>query len=142
MEPNLILGNCHQDQRGILKYNNQFDASKVKRMYLIQNATREFNRGWQGHKIEQRWFSAMTGKFTIQLIKVDDWKNPDEKLKPFVFELSSEELHFLHIPSGYISCIQAQSEHAKLLVMADYHLGEINDDYRFSLEQFECTRNK
>jgi hypothetical protein len=141
MIPKLISGNCHEDQRGSLKYNNHFDASEVKRIYLIENANVQLKRGWQGHKIEQRWFSAMSGKFNIQLIQVNDWENPDAKLEPFVFELLSEELHFLHIPSGYISCIQAQSEDAKLLVMADYHLGEINDDYRFSLEQFECTKN-
>ena len=141
MEPTLIHGNCHQDDRGCLKYNNDFNALEIKRIYTIENADIQFKRGWQGHKIEQRWFSVVTGKFIIQLIKVDNWENPDSKLKPFVFELSSENLDFLHVPSGYISCIQSKEENSKLLVMADFSAGEINDEYRYALDQFECTKN-
>ena len=36
--------------------------------------TLQLPRRWQGHKVEQRWFSAMNGIFEIELIKVDDWK--------------------------------------------------------------------
>ena len=140
MEPKLANGNCHSDERGSLKYNNDFNATEIKRMYVIENANVQFERGWQGHKIEQRWFSAMVGKFRIQLIKLDDWENPNSKLKPFVFKLSSETLNVLHVPSGYISCIQSEEENAKLLVMTDFSLGEVNDEYRYALEQFECTK--
>jgi dTDP-4-dehydrorhamnose 3,5-epimerase-like enzyme len=141
MKPTLIQGNCHQDERGSLKYNNDFNALEIKRIYTIENANIQFKRGWQGHKVEQRWFSAVSGKFTIQLIQVDDWERPDSKLEPFVFKLSSETLDILHVPAGYISCIQSESENAKLLVMADFSLGEIKDEYKYALEQFECTKN-
>lgn len=109
-------------------------------MYVIENESPDFKRGWQGHKIEQRWFSAITGSFEIQLINVDDWSNPDSNLKPYVFFLSSENLDILHIPQGYISCIQSKDENAKLLVMSDYLLGEINDEYKYPLEHFMCTK--
>jgi WxcM-like, C-terminal len=140
MNPKLIKGNHHQDARGSLKYNNDFNVAAVKRLYVIENANVGFKRGWQGHQIEQRWFSAVAGKFIIQMIKVDDWKNPNPSTQPLVFELSSDTLDVLHVPAGYISCIEALDEFAKLLVMADYSLGEIEDEYRFDLEQFECTK--
>jgi hypothetical protein len=142
MDDNLIKGNKYTDTRGVLKYNNDFDASQIKRMYIIENANTEIKRGWQGHKIEQRWFSAIVGTFEILLIKVAHWERPNEKSEPEIYELSSETLDFLNIPAGYITCIKAKTTDAKLLVMADYHLGEIKDEYRFDLEQFECTKNK
>jgi len=37
MKPTLILGGNHQDKRGILKYNNDFDVTLVKRFYIIEN---------------------------------------------------------------------------------------------------------
>lgn len=37
MKPTLISRNCYQDQREQLFYNNDFDASCIKRIYLIQN---------------------------------------------------------------------------------------------------------
>jgi hypothetical protein len=40
-------------------YNNDFDFSEIKKMYTIENSSIEFIRVWQGHRIEQRWFSAL-----------------------------------------------------------------------------------
>ncbi|WP_310556231.1 WxcM-like domain-containing protein [Flavobacterium sp.] len=140
MLPKLIKGNIHKDVRGNLKYNNDFDLSEIKRVYIIENADNQLKRGWQGHKIEQRWFSVISGKFEIMLLEIDNWENPSENLKPLLFELTSETLDALHIPSGYVTCIQSQELGSKLLVMADYNVGEINDEYKFALEQFECSK--
>ena len=136
MTPTLILGGNYKDERGILNFNNEFDMSLVKRMYLIENIDTLFIRRWQGHKIEQRWFTAVVGKFKIDLIKIDNWKNPSKKLEKITFEISSKNADVLHIPEGYISSIQAMVKFSKLLVMADYKLGGINDDYKFSKDYF------
>jgi len=76
----LLKGAKHRDQRGIITYNNDFDASQIKRSYTIENASLDFIRGWQGHKIEQRWFACMKGKFEIRVIEVDDFENPSKNL--------------------------------------------------------------
>jgi hypothetical protein len=83
MDTQLILGNRYADERGRLCYNNDFDASQVKRIYIIENNSTDFVRGWQGHQIEQRWFSAITGKFKIELIQIDNWKQPSKDLKVY-----------------------------------------------------------
>jgi dTDP-4-dehydrorhamnose 3,5-epimerase-like enzyme len=136
MKPTLISGNCHQDQRGQLFYNNDFDTSSIKRMYVIENHSVDFIRAWQGHKIEQRWFSAVQGRFKIQLIAVDNWDTPSLTLPKIEFTLHSETLDILHIPAGYISSIQALEERSKLVVMADYYLGELNDEFRYPTDYF------
>jgi hypothetical protein len=43
----------------------------------------------------------------------------------------------LHIPAGYISSIQAIEENSKLMVMANYFMGEIKDEYRFDVNFFK-----
>lgn len=136
MKPNLISGNCHKDERGQLFYNNDFDTTSTKRIYVIENHSIDFVRAWQGHKVEQRWFSAIQGSFKIQLIAVDNWDTPNENLPRIEFHLHSEKLDILHIPAGYISSIQALEEKSKLVVMADYHLGEISDEFRYPTDYF------
>jgi dTDP-4-dehydrorhamnose 3,5-epimerase-like enzyme len=133
----IIKGNKHTDTRGTLRYNNDFDASKIKRIYTIENASLDFIRGWQGHKIEQRWFSVMSGKFTISVIEIDNWETPSEFLLITNYTLSAESLDFLHIPAGRITAIQAIEPNSKLLVLADFNLGELQDEFRFPSDYFK-----
>ena len=137
MDPKIIKGNCHFDSRGSLFYNNDFDATEIKRIYVIENQNTDFIRAWQGHKIEQRWFSAMQGSFEIKLIEIDDWEQPSKDLVPFVYSVNAEKLNVIHVPQGYASSIRSLEEGSKLLVMANYILGENNDDYRFAADYFE-----
>ncbi|MFL9835651.1 WxcM-like domain-containing protein [Chryseobacterium terrae] len=132
-----ITGSRHQDERGIITYNNDFDASQIKRIYTIENHSIEFVRGWQGHKIEQRWFAAMKGSFDISVIKIDDFEQPSKDLTIQKYLLTDDVLTYLHVPSGCITAIQAKEDGSKLLVLADYGLGEINDEYRFDLDYFD-----
>ena len=135
MIPLIIFGGAHKDNRGLLSYTNSFDASIVKRIYIIENNL-NFIRGWQGHKIEQRWFSAIKGQFKIQLIKIDNWIEPDKELKKTTFNLSDNTLDILQIPAGYITSIKSDEEGAKLLVMSDYMLNEISDNYKYPTNYF------
>tara|TARA_B110000003_G_scaffold125200_1_gene127421 strand:+ start:13302 stop:13733 length:432 start_codon:yes stop_codon:yes gene_type:complete len=137
MIPSLITGGAHSDNRGQLKYNNTFNLSQVKRMYsiIINN---KFNiRRWQGHKIEQRWFTAISGSFNIKLILVDNWIEPNSNLNIINFQLSSDSLDILHIPAGYVTSIEANLDNSILLVMSDYSFNEINDEYRFPENYFK-----
>lgn len=131
-----ITGSRYQDDRGIITYNNDFDASQIKRIYTIENHSTDFIRGWQGHKVEQRWFACMKGSFEVSVIVVDNFTNPSKDLIIQKYLLTDDVLTYLHIPSGCITAIQAKEEGSKLLVLADYGLGEINDEYRYSLEYF------
>lgn len=134
--PQIIKGNSHADDRGVLQFNNDFNALEVKRIYTIENRDAAFVRGWQGHKIEQRWFSAIKGSFRIQLIAIDNWEQPSKDCKLFTFIINSEKLDVLHVPQGYVSSIQSLEEGAKLLVMSDYLLGETKDEYRYESDYF------
>jgi dTDP-4-dehydrorhamnose 3,5-epimerase-like enzyme len=136
MLPKVIKGNSYSDERGTLQFNNDFNALGIKRMYTIQNRDTEFVRGWQGHKIEQRWFSVIQGSFQIKLIAIDDWDCPLPSLQQHQFILNSQSMDVLLVPAGYVSSIQALEPSSKLLLMSDYALGEIEDEYRFDINYF------
>ena len=135
--PNIIKGGEYTDERGQICYNNDIDLSDIKRIYTIENWTDEVIRGWQGHKIERRWFSAVSGAFKIDLIAIDNWDKPSKDCRLFSFEVESDELDILCVPKGYISKIQSLKPTSKLLVMADYLIGEVKDEYRYELDYFE-----
>jgi dTDP-4-dehydrorhamnose 3,5-epimerase-like enzyme len=134
--PSIIQGNSHTDERGIITFNNDYDATEVKRIYFIENKDVNFVRGWQGHKIEQRWFSAVQGSFKITTIAIDDWENPSETLEKEEFILQANSFDVLHVPKGNITSIQALEMNSKLMAMSDYNLGEIKDEYRFDSNHF------
>ncbi|WP_187477630.1 WxcM-like domain-containing protein [Amniculibacterium sp. G2-70] len=131
-----LNGNRHEDERGVITFNNDFDASKIKRIYTIENHSTEFVRGWQGHQVEQRWFAAMYGRFEISVIEVDNFENPSKDLTIQQYILTDETLSYLHVPAGCITAIRAIDPDSKLLVLSDYALGEIHDEYRFPIDYF------
>tara|TARA_R110002049_G_scaffold125367_1_gene280969 strand:- start:8818 stop:9234 length:417 start_codon:yes stop_codon:yes gene_type:complete len=136
MEPKLIRGGSHSDNRGNIVYNNDFDLSGIKRIYTIQNKNTNFIRAWQGHAIERRWFSVVRGSFEIKLIQIVNWVNPDKESKVFSKVLNDKSFDILCVPKGYVNSIQALEEDSKLLAMSDYLLGEIEDEYRFNPNYF------
>jgi dTDP-4-dehydrorhamnose 3,5-epimerase-like enzyme len=137
MIPKITAGNSYSDSRGTLFFNNDFDASAIKRIYTIENSRTNFIRGWQGHKIEQRWFVSIKGSFRIQLLAIDNWDSPSRDLEIFTFVVNDKNQDILHIPRGYVSSIQSLEEGSRLLVMADYRFGEIQDEYRFEVDYFK-----
>ncbi|ALU74184.1 WxcM-like domain-containing protein [Tenacibaculum finnmarkense genomovar finnmarkense] len=141
MEKTKILsGGNFSDQRGTLTFNNDFDMSAVKRIYTLQNTTTDFVRGWQGHTIEQRWFSCLQGSIKVQCIELDSSEEPNKDLPIEEFILSSESLDVLHIPAGYVTAIQTLSNDAKLVSMSDYKLGEVDDVVRYPLDYFNSRK--
>lgn len=133
MIPKIIPGHSHTDDRGTLTFNNSFDASEVKRFYTIENKDINFVRGWQGHKIEQRWFNAIKGSFVIEILKITYFEDSNSDITPLRFILTAFNMDILHVPQGYLTSIQALENDSKLILMSDYMLGEINDEIRYPL---------
>lgn len=72
----IINGRFFEDSRGRLNYVNDLDLSKIKRIYFTTNTEVGFFRGWQGHKIESRWFFCVKRSFEVKLVEIDDLDNP------------------------------------------------------------------
>ncbi|RZK43801.1 MAG: sugar epimerase [Pedobacter sp.] len=135
--PTLINGGEHVDQRGSIKFFNDFDMREVKRFYCIQNKDTSVVRAWRGHKIEQRWFTVIEGEFLIRFVKIDDWAAPSKDLHLGEFTLSANHNQVLHMPAGYATWIEAKKEHSSLMVFADHDIDHAPlDDYVYPVSYF------
>lgn len=134
MKPTITIGGTATDTRGVLKYNNDFDMSPIKRMYLIHNKNLQIKRGWQGHLIESRWFQPVTGSYLIEVVCIDKESKNYGEITAHVIHAENTEV--LHVPAGYATCIIAQSTENKLMVYADYLMNEVSDEQRFELDYF------
>jgi dTDP-4-dehydrorhamnose 3,5-epimerase len=138
MEPNIIQGGIAQDERGSIRFVNEFDMSLVKRFYIIRNADTELTRGWRGHKIEQRWFYVLSGEFSLDLVKIDNWAKPDQSLPIHNIILRAREMKVLNVPNGYATAFRALEQDSELLVYADYPLSHaVEDDFTWPVEYFK-----
>ena len=136
-ELKIIKGGVSQDHRGQIRFVNDFDMTLVKRFYIIKNADIELIRGWRAHRIEQRWFYVLSGSFSIDLVKIDSWKDTSRSLPVKNMVLQSSALKILHIPAGYGTAFQALESNSELLVFADYGIeNAVLDDYTYPLDYF------
>lgn len=132
-----IQGGIAQDERGGIRFVNDFDMTAIKRFYIIKNADTKLIRGWRGHRIEQRWFYALSGSFSIDIVKIDNWEHPSADLKVKNFILNAADSKVLYISAGYATAIRALKEGSELLVHSDYPLSHApEDNHTYPIDYF------
>ncbi|WP_286735610.1 MULTISPECIES: WxcM-like domain-containing protein [Sphingobacterium] len=136
-ELKFIQGGIAEDERGQIRFVNEFDMSLVKRFYIIKNADTELIRGWRAHRIEQRWFYVLSGSFNVDLVKIDNWDKPDENLSIKNIVLHAMDMKVLHVPAGYGTSFRALTVDSQLLVYADYLVDHAPlDNYTWKSDYF------
>jgi dTDP-4-dehydrorhamnose 3,5-epimerase len=128
---NIIEGSLFQDNRGFIRFINDFDLEKVRRMYLIKP---EMNviRAWQGHKKESKWFYVLSGSFQVQTINMLDLNNRQNII------LKSNENKLLNIEPGNYNGFLALEESSEVLVFSDQTIEESKeDDFRLTLQDLK-----
>ncbi len=126
--PEIIKGGIYSDNRGELLYNNDFDLSTIKRMYIIKHPDKSVVRAWQGHQQEHKYFKCIKGSFVVAWKKIDDFTNPSDNNKAEYTILSESENNVLSIPSGFANGLKALESDSEIMVFSDYKLGESLDD--------------
>jgi dTDP-4-dehydrorhamnose 3,5-epimerase len=119
--PTLIQGNKYTDERGLLRFVNDFSMRAVQRMYCIEPTT-DLIRAWQGHQHETKWFFVSRGRFEVQLVSIQN-----ENIR-FLFELIAEDNQVLEIPPGYYNGFKACGEDSQLVVFSDKSLKDSTED--------------
>jgi dTDP-4-dehydrorhamnose 3,5-epimerase len=131
----LIKGGVHTDQRGSLRFFNNFNLEPIKRFYVSEHPDVDIVKAWQGHKQEQKWFHVIAGSFKIVLVQPDDWDSPSENLEYEEFILDVNKNEVLSIPRGYASGFKALLPKSKLMIFSDFSLEDsLNDDFRYEKE--------
>jgi len=132
-----IQGGIAQDERGQIRFVNDFDMTPVKRFYIIKNLDTVLIRGWRGHRIEQRWFYTLSGSFSVDLVKIDNWDCPSPNLEVQNMVLRATDLQVLYISAGYATAIRALEQGSELLVHADYPVSHASEDnYSYPVDYF------
>lgn len=134
---NKIKGGIASDERGHIRFVNDFDMSVVKRFYIIRNGDEKLVRGWRAHRIEQRWFYAISGTFIIDVVKIDNWENCSRDLHVERHTLCAKDHELLHVPVGYGTAFTSIGKDAELLTFADFNIENARlDDYTWPVDFF------
>jgi dTDP-4-dehydrorhamnose 3,5-epimerase len=130
----ILEGNRYRDYRGEMLFNNNFDLSPVKRMYIIQLKPNVI-RAWQGHNAEHKWLMALSGKIKLNFAYRPTDKNLNEiEIQSFI--LSAEKPFVVHLPGAYINGFEGLTDNAVLQVFSNMTVAESEKDgYRISLDE-------
>ncbi len=88
-QPTIIKGGIFSDQRGSMRFVNDFHFKDVKRFYFIKHPDTSVIRAWQGHQFEKKYFYPISGSFVVAWVKIDDFENPSKDLIPEYHILSA-----------------------------------------------------
>lgn len=129
---NLIQGGVFNDERGRLRFVNDFPVSDFKRFYLVKNKNVNFVRAWQGHEKEIKVFYPLKGSFILSWVEIDDFEKPSKDLIPQFYTLNADKSEMLVIDKGYANGFKAKEPDSELLIFSNLDLEEsTNDIYRF-----------
>lgn len=125
-------GGIATDDRGSLKFINDFDLSAYKRFYVVENHSKGFVRAWHGHKFEAKAVVCLQGAAVVAGVKVDDWEHPTKSLPVERVVLSASKPGVLHIPAGFANGFMTLTDDAMLMFFSSSTLSEsAADDIRF-----------
>ena len=125
----LIEGGISVDDRGSLRFANDFNFEGVKRFYQVENHRRGFIRAWHGHRNEGKYVWVASGTALIGVVPLDTNDGDMEKVKKFV--LSDKKPNILWIPAGNYNGFMSLEEDTKIMFFSTSTLeASKNDDIR------------
>ena len=133
-EPTIISGGVAVDDRGSVRFVNDFDFKDVKRFYHVENHRSGFIRAWHGHLKESKYVYVVRGSIQLKLRKLycgvldPDINNSDD----YQFVLSSQSPKVLYIPAGYANGFKTLEKDTSVLFFSTITMEDAaGDDYRF-----------
>jgi dTDP-4-dehydrorhamnose 3,5-epimerase-like enzyme len=136
MEPKIINGGLATDDRGTVRFVNEFNFDGVKRFYQIQNHRAGFIRAWHGHHKEGKYVYVAKGTAIIGAVPIDMMieKNVDQS-KVFKTVLSSNNPKVLFIPAGYANGFKSLEAGTIVQFFSTSTLEDsLGDDIRFDYD--------
>lgn len=125
-------GRIIADDRGTVRFINDFDFEGVKRFYQVENHRSGYIRAWHGHLLEGKYVYVVTG---AALIGVVDFT--DENAVPEKFVLSAEIPKVLRIPAGNANGFMSLREDTRIMFYSTSTLEEsMGDDIRFLYDKW------
>ena len=117
----LINGGLSVDDRGSVRFVNDFNFENVKRFYQVENHRTGFIRAWHGHKKEGKYVYVVSGSALIGVVNMET--NIVSK-----YVLSDKSPKILFIPPGNFNGFKSLEENTKLLFFSTTSLEDSLDD--------------
>ena len=135
MSLELLNGGIAVDDRGSVRFVNDFDFNDVKRFYQVENHRRGFIRAWHAHEKEGKYVYVATGSALVGAVPMRDKKLINEEGKRFV--LSAQKPSVLYIPPGYGNGFMNLEEGTSILFFSTSTLEDsLGDDIRFDYNEW------
>ena len=123
-EIKLLNGGIAVDDRGSVRFVNDFNFSDVKRFYHVENHRLGFTRAWHGHKKEGKYIYVSSGTALIGVVNMDT----GVVLK---YVLSAKQPKILFIPPGHYNGFKNLEENTSILFFSTSTIEEsLGDDIR------------
>ena len=125
-----IQGGLFTDDRGYLRFVNDFDFTDVKRFYQVENHSKNYIRAWHGHQKEGKYVYVSKGSALIGAV---DMKTEEI----FKITLTSQSPSVLYIPPGYANGFKTLEDNTILMFFSTSTLEESRgDDIRFDYDKW------
>jgi dTDP-4-dehydrorhamnose 3,5-epimerase len=129
----MLEGRIIADDRGTVRFINDFDFANVRRFYQVENHRSGYIRAWHAHVQECKYVYVVTG---AALIGVVDFT--DENAVPEKFVLSAEIPKVLWIPYGNANGFMSLRENTRIIFYSTSTLEEsMEDDIRFPHDKWD-----
>jgi dTDP-4-dehydrorhamnose 3,5-epimerase len=127
----IINGGISVDDRGSVRFVNDFNFENVKRFYQVENHRKGFIRAWHGHKKEGKYVYVSSGTALIGVVNMDS-----EKVEKFI--LSSKSPKILYIPPNNFNGFKSLEENTTILFFSTSTLEEsLGDDIRENHDKWD-----
>lgn len=121
----ILKGDISIDDRGSVRFVNDFNFENVKRFYQIENHCRGYVRAWHYHKQEGKYVYVAQGSALIGVVQPET-----EEINKYV--LSSKSPKILWIPPGHANGFMSLEEKTIIMFFSTATIEETkNDDIRF-----------
>jgi len=128
----IMTGGVFADDRGKLRFVNEFDFSKVKRFYQVENHRQGFIRAWHGHVNEGKYVYVPQGSALVGLVSLEQ-----ESATPRKLTLTSEKPQVLWIPPNHANGFMNLEENTIIMFFSTSSLEESKgDDIRFPYDKW------
>jgi dTDP-4-dehydrorhamnose 3,5-epimerase len=146
MEPKTIQGNLFTDDRGTIRFINDFDpyTSGIRRIYHVQDHQVNYIRAFHGHLRENKYVYVAKGTALIAAAKLEY----DENIKGYClsqtankFVLSDTTPKILFIPKGYANGFKTLEQGTIITFYSTSTLEESKgDDIRFDYNTLDIWK--
>lgn len=126
----LLTGDLVTDDRGTVRFVNDFDFKNVKRFYQVNNHRRGFIRAWHAHKHEDKYVYVSSGSALIGVVNLET-----EEIDTFI--LSENKPRILWIPANSANGFMSLEENTSVIFFSSKTLDESqDDDIRFPYDKW------